>query len=228
VGPDRVGSAVTYRLTLSGSPAGNAAVQTPALHWKLGQKVTVTLTGADEAQAMLLVATRAPDSALTLDNVSAGDIEGQTNRDGARLVRSPRQLRRLGTERRDGVEDGNRRAPTRGSGAARAGRAEHANPAAANDPRRRNAQRRRNRHEPRGFRLDQSHRAEPGRIGARRREDGRCVKVTTTITVAARFNRDGELMSGTIDETNQAADDQSPSSPGGQPATLSWQIERVQ
>jgi hypothetical protein len=40
------------------------------------------------------------------------------------------------------------------------------------------------------------------------------VKVTTTITVAARFNRDGELMSGTIDETNQAADDQSPSSLG--------------
>jgi hypothetical protein len=34
-------------------------------------------------------------------------------------------------------------------------------------------------------------------------------------------------MSATIAETNQTADDQSPSMPGGQPSTLSWQIERL-
>ena len=78
VGPDRLGSTVTYQFKLSGGPAGNVAdVRTLALHWKLGQKVTVTLTPAGQAQAMPLVATRAADSTLMLDNVNADDIEQQ-------------------------------------------------------------------------------------------------------------------------------------------------------
>ena len=60
VGPDRLGSTVTYQFKLSG-----------------GQKVTVTLTPAGQAQAMPLVATRAADSTLMLDNVNADDIEQQ-------------------------------------------------------------------------------------------------------------------------------------------------------
>jgi hypothetical protein len=52
IGPDRVGSAVTYRLTTSGGRAGSAPdVLTLALRWKLGQKVVVTVTSADDAQA---------------------------------------------------------------------------------------------------------------------------------------------------------------------------------
>jgi hypothetical protein len=78
IGPDRVGGAVTYRLTTSGGPAGSApSVQTLALRWKLGQKVVVMLTSADHAQAMPYVATRAADGTLALDNVNADDPEGQ-------------------------------------------------------------------------------------------------------------------------------------------------------
>ncbi len=80
IGPDRVGSAVTYRLTTSDGRAGSAPnVQTLALRWKLGQKVVVTLTTADDARAMPYVATRATDGRLTLDNVNADDPEGQRN-----------------------------------------------------------------------------------------------------------------------------------------------------
>ena len=62
IGPDRVGSAVTYRLTTSGGRSESAPnVQTLALHWKLGQKVVVTLTNAGDAQATPFVATRAAD-----------------------------------------------------------------------------------------------------------------------------------------------------------------------
>jgi hypothetical protein len=78
IGPDRVGSAVTYRVTTSGGRAGSGPnVQTLALRWKLGQKVVVTLTSAEGAQAMPYVATRAADGTLTLDNVIAEDPEGQ-------------------------------------------------------------------------------------------------------------------------------------------------------
>jgi len=77
IGPDRLGSAVTYRLTTSAGPAGSAPqVQTVALRWKLAQKLVVTLASADDAQATPLVATRATDGTLTLDNVS-DDPEGQ-------------------------------------------------------------------------------------------------------------------------------------------------------
>jgi hypothetical protein len=78
IGPDRVGSAVTYRLTTSGGRAGNAPnVQMLALRWKLGQKIVVTLTSPDDVQATAYVATRAADGTLVLDNVSADDPEGQ-------------------------------------------------------------------------------------------------------------------------------------------------------
>ena len=77
IGPNRLGAAVTYRLTTSAGPAGSAPnVQTLALRWKLGQKLVVTLTSADDAQATPLVATRAADGTLTLDNVS-DDSGGQ-------------------------------------------------------------------------------------------------------------------------------------------------------
>ena len=78
IGPDRVGTGVTYRLTTSGGPAGSAPnIQTLVLRWKLGQKVVVTLTSADDAQPTPFVATRAADGTLTLDNVGANDPETQ-------------------------------------------------------------------------------------------------------------------------------------------------------
>jgi hypothetical protein len=78
IGPDRLGDAVTYRVTTSSGRAGSApAVQTLALRWKLGQKVVVTLASADGAQATPYVATRAADGTLTLDNANKDDPEGQ-------------------------------------------------------------------------------------------------------------------------------------------------------
>jgi hypothetical protein len=78
IGPDRLGSAVTYRLTTSGGRAESKPnVQTLALRWKLGAKVVVTLTNAGDAQALPFVATRAADGTLTVDNVSAGEPDGQ-------------------------------------------------------------------------------------------------------------------------------------------------------
>jgi uncharacterized membrane protein YgcG len=77
-GPDRLGSAVTYRLTTSIDRAGTAPnVAALALYWKLGQKVVVTLSNAEGAQATPYIATRASDGTLRLDNVSADDPEGQ-------------------------------------------------------------------------------------------------------------------------------------------------------
>lgn len=58
-------------------------------------------------------------------------------------------------------------------------------------------------------------------------------KVTTQITVDAHFSRDGQLTSGTIVETNQAAGDQGQQdqqdqpNPQSQPLTRSWKIERA-
>jgi hypothetical protein len=78
IGPDRVGSAVTYRLTTSnGNAQSPPNLQTLALRWKLGQKILVTLTSTGEAQAMPLVATRAADGTLTVDNVSPGEPDVQ-------------------------------------------------------------------------------------------------------------------------------------------------------
>jgi hypothetical protein len=76
IGPTQVGAAVTYRLTTSdGGPGSKPDVQMLALRWKLAQKVLVTLTSADDAQATPFVATRAADGTLTLDNVSTNDPE---------------------------------------------------------------------------------------------------------------------------------------------------------
>lgn len=78
IGPGRVGSAVTYRLTTSGDRAGNTpSIQTLALRWKLGAKVVVTLASAGDAQAPLFVATRAADGTLTLDNATGAEPEGR-------------------------------------------------------------------------------------------------------------------------------------------------------
>ena len=78
IGPDRVGSAVTYSIITAVGRAGSPpTLQTLALRWKLGQKVVVTLTSAGNAQAMPYVATRAADGTLTLDNVNADDPQGQ-------------------------------------------------------------------------------------------------------------------------------------------------------
>jgi hypothetical protein len=78
IGPARVGSAVTYHLITATGRAGSAPVlQTLALRWKLGAKVVVTLTSADNPQAMPYVATRAADGTLTLDNVNVDDPQGQ-------------------------------------------------------------------------------------------------------------------------------------------------------
>jgi hypothetical protein len=72
IGPDRLGSTVTYRITTSSGRAQSApTLQTLALQWRLGQKVLVTLTSAGDAQATPFVATRAADGALTLDNAGA-------------------------------------------------------------------------------------------------------------------------------------------------------------
>ncbi|MDB5028838.1 MAG: hypothetical protein JWO66_2527, partial [Candidatus Eremiobacteraeota bacterium] len=78
IGPDRLGSAVTYRVTTSsGRPGSAPTAQTLALRWKLGQKVVVTLASAEGAQATPYVATRAADGTLTLDNANKDDPEGQ-------------------------------------------------------------------------------------------------------------------------------------------------------
>ena len=257
IGPDRVGSAVTYRLTLSDSLAGSAAnVQTLALRWKLGQKVTVTLSSADEAQAMPLVATRAVDGRLTLDNVSADDLDGQ------RIVMALGLLNRL-----DGF------VASAQSGATAWKTTLAVQPLAPAAPPEANAQStqvpqplnipvaatrsddatgttlaasgsiNRTLMSPGGGSARGGGRMGGGGMGAGgmggggmgrgggRMSDGsspKSVKVTTTITVAARFSRDGELTSGTIVETNQAADDQSQSTAQSQPSTRSWQVERTQ
>jgi hypothetical protein len=52
-------------------------------------------------------------------------------------------------------------------------------------------------------------------------------KVTTKVTVDAHFGVDGELVSGTIVETNQLAGEQSQPNPQS-PSTRSWQIDRTQ
>jgi hypothetical protein len=53
-------------------------------------------------------------------------------------------------------------------------------------------------------------------------------KVTTTITVDAHFDANGELMSGTIVEANQIAGEQTQQNPQSQPSTRTWQIDRTQ
>ena len=77
IGPNRVGSAVTYHLTTVAGASSAQNVQTVALSWKVGQKVTVMLTSADDPQPTPYVATRAADGTLALDNLSPDDTEGQ-------------------------------------------------------------------------------------------------------------------------------------------------------
>jgi hypothetical protein len=79
LGPPRLGSAVTYRLTVvSGDPATTPPdVQTLALRWKLADKVLATVTNPAKGQSTPYVATRAADGTFALDNANPEDTEGQ-------------------------------------------------------------------------------------------------------------------------------------------------------
>lgn len=79
LGPPRLGTAVTYRLTIvrGDPPAAPTDVQTLALRWKLGDKIVATTTVSGEAQSTPYVATRAPDGSFTLDNGNPDDPQGQ-------------------------------------------------------------------------------------------------------------------------------------------------------
>jgi hypothetical protein len=261
IGPDRVGSALTYRLTTSIDRAGSDPnVQALALNWKLGQKVVVTLTNADNAQATPYVATRAADGTLKLDNVSADDPEGQAvvvalgvlNRlDGflatapagaktwkttlvvqpaAPPARSPQTPPSLNIQVAAARSD-----DATGTTLAASGSIDRTvtRPAAAGSPR--------------GGGGGGGRGGGGGGGGMGRRGGGgggsgmgrgrsgdssdsnsgpRSIKVTTKISVDAHFGRNGQLTSGSIVETIQAADQSQPS-PQVQPSLRSWRIERA-
>jgi hypothetical protein len=298
IGPDHVGSAVTYRLTTSGGRAEAAPnVQTLALRWKLGQKVVVTLTSAGDAQATPTpyVATRAPDGTLMLDNVSPDDPEGQRlalavgvlNRLDGFVAAAPPSTKSWkttlvvqvpaprGTPAPDAPAPQSTQAPqplkipvaaTRsddatGTTLAASGSIDRTLTRPAGSPRGGGGG-------GGGMGGGMGRRGGMGGMGGGGmggmgggmggmgggmggmggggmggRMGGsssgpKSIKVTTKITVGAHFGRDGELTSGTIVETNQAADQsqqnqqdqpdgQSQPNPQSQPSTRSWEIERT-
>jgi hypothetical protein len=250
-----LGSAVTYRLTTSSGPAGSApTVQTMALRWKLGQKLVVTLTSADDTQATPLVATRAADGTLTLDNVS-DDPEGQ------RIAMAIGVLTRLGgfvatapaaanTWKTTLVVQplappappapdasvakssqapqplnipvaGTRSVDAVGTTLAASGSVDRtvARPAGDSSPRGGGGMGRRGGGGGGGGMGGGGGRMGGGSFGSS--SGPKSIKVTTKISVAAHFGRDGQLTSATIVEANQAADDQN------QTSTRSWKIERT-
>jgi hypothetical protein len=248
IGPDRVGSAVTYRLTTSDDHAGSAPnVQTLALQWKLGQKIVMTLTSAGDAQATPYVATRAADAGLTLDNVSADDPEGQ------RMVIAIGVLNRLKgfvAAAPAGAKAWNttlvvqpRAVPTRDAQSTpapqplnipvSATRSDDATGTtlAASGAIDRTMTRPAGGGSGRGGAagdaggmgggMGRGGRMGGGGMGGGRRSGSSALTMTTQLTVNAHFARDGALTSGTIVETSQAAGDQSRSS------TRSWRIERA-
>jgi len=261
IGPEHLGSAVTYRVTTSDGSTGNApSVQTVALHWKLGQKIVVTLGSVSSAQAMPLVATRGADGTLTLDNVSSEDVEGQRivtaigalNRlddfvsaapAGAKtwtptLVVQPPAPRAMPAS--DAPVARSTQAPqplnvpvtaTRnddatGTTLAASGSIDRAltRPSGGGSPRGGGG----------GGTGGGMGRRGGGGMGGGGMGGGRMggslgsssgpksIKVTTKVTIDAHFDRNGELTSGSIVETNQSADSQS------EPSTRSWLIERTQ
>jgi hypothetical protein len=236
IGPDRVGSAVTYRLTTSSGSAVSAPnVQALALHWKLGQKVVVTLTNADAAQATPYIATRGADGTLRLDNVSADDPEGQgvalalgvLNRlDGfvaaapagaktwkTTLVVQPPALPTPNTPIPQAPQPLNilvtaaRSDDATGTTLAASGSIDRTltRPAGGGSPRGGGG----------GGGMGRRGGMGGGRGGGRAGDSSdssappKSIKVTTKIAVDAHFGRNGQLTSGTIVETNQASGDQS-------------------
>jgi hypothetical protein len=79
LGPARLGSAVTYRLSIVNGEAATTGsdAQTVALCWKLGDKVVATVAGPGQQQGTPYVANRAADGTFALDNVSADDPQGE-------------------------------------------------------------------------------------------------------------------------------------------------------
>jgi hypothetical protein len=287
IGPDRVGSAVTYRLTTSGGPMNGQNVQMLSLRWKLGQKVVVTLTSADDPQGMPYVATRAADGTLALDNLSADDPEGQRvataigvlNRlDGfvsgipagakawkASLVvqpPTPRANPGAGTPTAPDAQSAPKPQPlTIPVAATRTVDATGTTLAASGSLDRTVTRPARSGGSPNGggggmggmgggmggMGGGMGRRGGMGGMGGGMGRRGgmggpfgsgsqaKSVKVTTTITLDARFSRDGALATGRIVETNQTADDQSQQSsqngatqnPQSQSSLRSWQIERT-
>lgn len=272
IGPDRMGSALTYRLTTSTDRAGSAPnVQALALNWKLGQKVVVTLTNADNAQATPYVATRAADGALKLDNVSADDPEGQAvvvalgvlNRlDGflatapagaktwkttlvvqppAPPARSPQTSPSLNIQVAAARSD-----DATGTTLAASGSIDRTvtRPAGAGSPRGGGGGGGRGGGGGGGG-MGRRGGGGGGGIGRGRSGDSsdsnsgpRSIKVTTKISVDAHFGRNGQLTSGSIVETIQAADQSQPNQPDEQngqsqpnpqvqPSLRSWRIERA-
>jgi hypothetical protein len=256
IGPNRVGSAVTYRLTTSGGRAGNTpSVQTLALRWKLGAKVVVTLASAGDAQAPLFIATRAADGTLTLDNASGTEPEGQgvaaalglLNRLDGFVAAAPAGAKTWKTTLVvQQPPPGPPPAPDAQSmpapqpmnipiAATRSDDATGTTFAASGSidhtitrpgPAGGDA--------PRGGGMGGGRRGGMGgggMGGSSGSSSGRkSAKVTTKIAVDAHFGVDGELTSGSIVETNRAAGDpnqQNQQNGQSQPLTRSWQIERM-
>ncbi len=249
IGPDRLGSAVTYRLTTSAGPAGSAPnVQTVSLRWKLGQKLVMTLTSADDTQATPLVATRAADGTLTLDNVS-DDPEGQRiaiaiavlNRldgfvaaapAGAKTWKTTLVVQPPAAPAPDAPVAKSSQAPQPLNIPVAGTRSDDVTGTtlAASGSIDRTVTRPVGNGSPRGGGGGGTGRRGGagggmggGRMGGSLGSSSgpKSIKVTTKITVAAHFGHDGQLSSATIVEANQAADDQS------QTTTRSWNIERT-
>jgi uncharacterized membrane protein YgcG len=264
IGPDRVGSAVTYRLTTSGDRAQSGPnVQMLALRWKLGQKIVLTLTSAGDTP---VVATRAADGTLTVDNASAGEADVQRvaaavdvlNRLDAIVASAPAGMKvwkatltmQPATPAAATAPDAHgTQAPQPLKIALAATRSDDATGAtlAASGSIDRTIARPADGASPRGGG------GSDGMGGGGRRGGGmggggmsgggmgggggnpfgsssgpKNTKVTTKITVDAHFGADGELISGTIVESNQVAGEQTQPNPQSQPSTRSWQIDRTQ
>jgi hypothetical protein len=235
IGPYRLGSAVTYRLTTSNAGTGSTPnVQTLALRWKLGQKIVVTL--ADDAQAIPFVATRAADGTLTLDNVNADDPEqqrialavGVLNRLDGFVATAPAGVKTWKTmlvvqppaPRTVPAPDAqSAQAPQPLNIPVAATRSDDAigTTIAASGSIDRTLTRPGGGGSPRsggGMGGGMGRRGGMGGMGGGRTggafgsDSPKSIKVTTKITLDAHFGRDGELMSGTIVETSQTAGDQ--------------------
>jgi hypothetical protein len=246
VGPDRVGSTVAYRLTTEITGAGPASVQTLVLHWKVGQKVVVTLTS--DGPATPYVATRAANGSLALDNLSEDDPAGQhiatligvLNRLGGFVATAPAGAptwkTTLVVQPPSAPDAQSTSVPKALSILVVAKRVSDATGTALAA----------------SGSLDRTVMLPPSNGSSRGRRGGgggtddlfdassaaKRINVTTTITVDAHFDADGILTTGSIVETTVAGDpskkaqhepqsdlDQLP--PESQPSTRSWKIDRT-
>jgi hypothetical protein len=256
IGPDRVGSAVTYRLTTSnGNAQSPPNLQTLALRWKLGQKVLVTLTSGGDTQAMPLVATRAADGTLTVDNVSPGQPDVQrvvaaigilnrigdfaaTEPVGAKIWKTTLAMQPDAPAPPDPQSTpapqplkiqvaATRSDDTTGTTLAASGSIDRTMARPPSGSPRRGG----------GMGGGGMGRRGGGGDSFGSRSSQKSAKMTTKITVDAHYGVDGELTSGTIVETNQVAGEQSAQdqqngqsgpTPQTQPLTRTWQIDRTQ